>query len=111
MEITWKVESISCIPQVNEYSDVVYDIAWRTFATEGDHSTSVYGTVVVSFDPDEVVKFTPYEELTEEQVLGWVFDAYGEDGKLAIEDNVSNALLDLITPKIVTNPLPWNTTE
>ena len=111
MEITWKVESIRCIPQVDEYDDVVYDIAWRTYATEGDHSTSVYGTVTVSFDPDEVVEFTPYEELTEEQVLDWVFDSLGEEGKLAIEENVENALLDMITPKIVTNPLPWNTAE
>lgn len=111
MEITWKIDSIKCLAQVDDYTDVVYDIAWRVFATEGDHSTSVYGSVTVSFDPDDVTDFVPYEDLTEEEVLGWVFDTYGEEGKLAIEDNVSNALLDIITPKIVTNPLPWNTTE
>ncbi len=107
MEITWKIDSIKCLAQVDDYTDVVYDIAWRVFATEGDHSTSVYGSVTVSFDPDDVTDFVPYEDLTEEEVLGWVFDSLGEERLAEIEGSVTNALQDIIAPKVVTNPLPW----
>jgi hypothetical protein len=106
MEITWNIDSITCLAQVDEYTNVAYQTAWRTYATEGEYSTSVYGSVTLQFDPASD-NFIPYEDLTEEIVLSWTFDVLGEEQKLEIEANVANALQNIITPKEVTNPLPW----
>lgn len=107
MEINWKIDSIQCSVQVDEYDNVVSDISWRVFVSQDDHSTSAYGSCPVVFEPSD--NFIPYEELTEEEVLQWLFDAMGEQRKLDIENSVKNELQHIIQPTVVTNPLPWAT--
>jgi hypothetical protein len=51
--------------------------------------------------------FTPYADLTQEQVLGWCY-ANGVDQaatEAAIQQNIDNQ----INPPIVQPPLPWAT--
>ena len=48
----------------------VFTAHWRCDASDGDFSASSYGTAGFSQDPEN---FTPYEDLTEAQVLGWVW--------------------------------------
>ena len=45
---------------------------WRCTASDGDFSASSYGTAGFSQDP-EAESFVPYEALTEDMVLGWVW--------------------------------------
>ena len=61
----------------------VHTAHWRCTATDEGFYGSVYGTI--GFNGEAV---TPYEELTEEQVIGWVKDAMGEDTVQAHEANV-----------------------
>jgi hypothetical protein len=49
--------------------------------------------------------FTPYDQLTQDQVLGWCF-SNGVD-QSAIEANVSAQINDQINPPIIAPPLPW----
>ena len=102
---TWKVESIDCVTHSGEFTNVVYTIHWRVFASEGPVQTSVYSSCVVDFTPSE--NFIPYEDLTEETVLGWTFGALGEEGKTNAEQAAISALENILAPKVVTNPLPW----
>ena len=51
---------------------------WRCTASDGDFSASSYGTAGFSQDP-EADDFTPYEDLTEAQVLGWVWESVDKD--------------------------------
>lgn len=48
----------------------------------------------------------PYDQLTEETVLNWVWTDGGID-KILVEESVNKELNDLINPVIVKNPLPW----
>ena len=50
----------------------VFVAHYRCDASDGDFSASSYGTAGFSQDP-EADSFIPYEELTEAQVLGWVW--------------------------------------
>ena len=50
----------------------VYTAHWRCTATDGDYSASSYGTAGFSQDP-EAGDLIPYDQLTESQVLGWVW--------------------------------------
>jgi len=55
---------------------------WRCTASDGDYSASSYGTAGFTYDassPD----FVPYDELTEADVLAWV---WAEGFKDATED-------------------------
>jgi hypothetical protein len=49
--------------------------------------------------------FTPYAQLTESQVLGWIW-ANGVD-QTATEAAVAQQIQNQINPPVVTPPLPW----
>ena len=73
--------------------------------TDGTYVGSVYGAVGVSLTPG--APFTPYADLTEEQVVGWVLDALGPEQVTAYEANVAKQIADQANPPVVTPPLPW----
>ena len=56
----------------------VFVAHWRCDASDGDFSASSYGTAGFSQDP-EAEGFIPYEDLTEEMVLGWLFNSIDKD--------------------------------
>ena len=51
---------------------------WRASASDGDFSASSYGTA--GFTPDaSAPDFTPYDSLTEADVLAWVWESVDKD--------------------------------
>lgn len=102
---TWKVENIECLTQSGDLENVVYNVAWRVFASDGTTQTSTYGATVVPAPTLE--NFIPYSQLTEETVLGWVHSVMGEDQKAMTEASAVSALEYILSPKVVTQPLPW----
>lgn len=100
---TWIVEWMSCYPQAEGETDVVFQVGWRCNATDGTYNATQYGSVGVSYvagDP-----YTPYADLTQDQVLGWVW-SNGVD-KNATEAALAQNINDQINPPVVTPPLPW----
>jgi hypothetical protein len=53
--------------------------------------------------------FTPYSQLTQAQVIGWVQDSLGPDGIANFEANVQGQINSMITPPVSpqNTPLPW----
>lgn len=105
MNINWKIEKIDCISQLGDLSNVVYTIHWRVYVSEGDNVASVYGSNEIEISSEST--FIPYEQLTEEVVLGWTFGALGEDGKATAELGATSALEQMLAPKIISNDVPW----
>jgi len=101
--INWIIEAMDCKPQEGDLTDVVITAHWRCNGTDGTYSGTVYGTCGFS-QPGE--PFTPYADLTQEQVLGWCWSS-GVD-KTATEANVDQQIANQINPPIVTPPLPWS---
>lgn len=104
--ITWHIDALDCVPDVDGMVDYVVCAHWRCNGTDGTFSGSVYNTQsfeVKASDPN----FVPYSELTEELVIDWVKNAIGVETVDATEENVINQIQDQINPKIVTPPLPW----
>lgn len=56
----------------------VFTAHWRAVASDGDFSASSYGTAGFSQDP-EAADYIPYEDLTEEQVLAWVWESVDKE--------------------------------
>jgi hypothetical protein len=103
---TWAVVQMDCYPEEDGEMDVVFNVHWTLTGTEAGFSGSVYGTQSVSLDP--AAPFTPYADLTESQVVGWVQAAMGEEQVAAYEANVAEQINDQIAPPVVTPPLPWS---
>ena len=108
--ISWIIERLLVKPTEGTLTDVVITADWRCNGTEttgsGDTEKTYSGTCYgsCSFAPP-TGSFTPYEDLTQQQVLDWCF-ANGVD-KSAIEANVSLQIANQINPPVIAPPLPW----
>jgi hypothetical protein len=100
--ITWLIEQLDVRPTDGSYTDVVITAHWRCNGEQDGFNGTVYGTCSFSAPGEQ---FTPYADLTQEQVLGWVW-ASGVD-KDATEAAVQTQLDNLINPPVVNLPLPW----
>ena len=102
MTILWIIERLLVKPTEGTHTDVVITADWRCNGSQDQYSGTCYGSC--SFAPPSG-SFTPYDQLTEAQVLDWCF-ANGVD-KTSIEANVTQQINDQINPPVVAPPLPW----
>lgn len=102
----WTVAQLDAYPTYENHTDVVFTVHWRMDGTDGEHTAGVYGSVGLTLDPEAT--FTPYADLTEAQVVGWVKDALGEEQVAGYEANVAAQIDALVNPPVVTPPLPWS---
>jgi hypothetical protein len=102
ISIVWIIERLLVKPTEGTHTDVVITADWRCNGTQDQYSGTCYGST--SFAPPSG-SFTPFPDLTQEQVLGWCY-ANGVD-KTAIEANVTQQINDQINPPIIAPPLPW----
>jgi hypothetical protein len=110
MTILWIIERLLVRKVEGTYSDVVITADWRCNGTEtigtGDDAKTYSGTCYgsASFQPPSG-SFTPYEDLTQDQVLSWCY-SNGVD-QAAIEANVTAQIENQINPPVIAPPLPW----
>jgi hypothetical protein len=75
---------------------------WRCSAVDGDYTQSGYGTV--GFTPDASAPgFKPYTDVTEADVLGWV---WGEIDKGAMEEKLA-AKIEAAKNPVSASGTPW----
>ena len=103
----WAVNSLTAYPEAEGQTDVVFQIAWVCSATDGTYNSAAYGSVDTTYVAGS--PFTPYDQLTLDQVNGWVADALGPDGIAKAQADCDAAIAaQQDTSKPVTPPLPWN---
>ena len=103
----WNCKTVDVHPQEEGETDVVYNIHWIVTGTsdqldsEGNpYSTTNIGTQVVPLDSG--TPFIPFENLTNEIVVGWTQDAMGEEEVTNIEANIAANIELLINPTSIT---------
>jgi len=101
--LSWIIERLLVKPTEGALTDVVITADWRCNGSQDQYSGTCYGSA--SFAPP-TENFTPYDQLTQDQVLGWCF-SNGVD-QTAIEANVSAQIENQINPPVIAPPLPWN---
>lgn len=103
---TWTVVQMTCKAQEDGKTDVVFEVQYQCRADETVNGTPYFSmlnsSVMVPFDGGQ---FTPYDQLTEQQVLGWVW-ANGVD-QAKVEASLQQQIDNQVTPPVVTPPLPW----
>jgi hypothetical protein len=105
-QYTWTVTAMDCYPQEGSLTDVVFNVHWTCSGTDGTYNGSVYSTCSVTLDPS--APYTPYAQLTQKQVLGWIWTS--GVNQTATEAAVEQQIQNQINPPVVTPPLPWVTT-
>lgn len=100
--LSWIIERLLVKPTEGSLTDVVITADWRCNGSQESFSGTCYGSC--SFAPP-TGSFTPYDQLTEAQVLSWCY-ANGVD-QSAIEANVTAQIQNQINPPVVSLPLPW----
>ena len=75
----------------------VNNVHWTCSDVDGDYSGSTYGSMGLS---GELV--TPYADLTEEVVIGWVKAVMGEETVAATEAAVATQIADAKEPAVAT---------
>jgi hypothetical protein len=94
MEITWNISQLDR----NLPGGFVYTAHWTVSATDGDYSASSYGSC--GFDGELT---TPYEDLTKEQVLEWVWEKVNKE---EIESTLA-AQIEAQKNPVTATGVPW----
>ena len=99
-DVKW---SIALTEYTNDANKGVVTAHWRATAQDGDYTASAYGTA--GFTPDPTAAgFVPYADLTEADVLAWV---YGSVDKDEMEANLAQQIEDQKAPATQSG-LPWS---
>ena len=111
----WNCKTVDVHPLEDGQTDVVYNVHWIVtgisdqLTPEGNaYSATSIGTQIVTLNPEGT--FIPFEDLTNEIVVGWTKEAMGVEQVTSIETNIQNQIDLLITPTSVTltigEPIP-----
>jgi hypothetical protein len=99
----WNIVALDTIPSLDNLTNVISVIHCEKLAVSEDgFNARWYGTVSVA--APHTAAFTPYEEVTEEMVIGWVEESLHTIG---VDDNLVAQIDNQRNPPIVTLPLPW----
>ena len=95
---TWELDRLSK-KNHGDLSGVVIETGWRCIGTNEDGITGVFWSTT-AFDPASVDpdNFTEYDNLTKEQVLGWIQDIVSADSNF--ESHMHERIQDSINEKI-----------
>ena len=77
---------------------------WTVTSTEDDYTASAYGTASFAAPDPDAPGFIPYEDLTEDDVLGWVWND-GVD-KDATEAALAANIAEQQNPAVLSG-VPW----
>lgn len=104
----WNISQLDCIPDVEGKIDYVVTAHWQCNGSEESGGTvytaQVYGTS--SFEVLPGPDFIPYDQLTQEIVLNWIWNS--GVSKEATEANVQQQIDNMIDPPVISPPLPWS---
>jgi hypothetical protein len=111
IEYKWSVAAMKCYPEYEGFENVVFTVHWRLAGKDGKYHEDTFGSVKLKLDPDH--EYIPYEQLTQEQVLGWVKSAM--DSSTNPQTRTSTQWEEFIAakiekqknPTVVQPKLPW----
>jgi len=94
---------MGCYVQIDGQTDVVFSISWQLNGADGSFNSSIGWVTEVPYVAGQ--PFTPYADLTQDQVLAWI-DQYTSAQQMAVlkqivADNIA------IQKEITYPPLPW----
>jgi hypothetical protein len=105
---TWVINEMNVKPSEGNLQDVVININWTRSAVKEDNTIFYYCTQSGQYfcSIPSGTDFTPYEDLTFDQVCGWL----DEGMDVPVIDSYLDTQIELqINPPVIVLPLPWET--
>jgi hypothetical protein len=105
---TWTITNLYT-QTIDGKEDYVVTAIYDVVGVDGDYTASMTSNTA-QFSTEDVTEFTPYADLTEAIVLGWVKESLGENGIISIEACIQGQIDSQINPPVSpeNTPLPWN---
>lgn len=107
---TWTVTDLYTMDTETE-TDYVVRVIYDIIGTEtiGDQTYTVSQKEISKFEVLENENFTPYADLTNAIIIGWIKDNLGTDTVNAIETSIGNRIDKEINPPVepAKKQLPW----
>ena len=105
---TWAVTALYTETVATE-QDYVVIANYTVVGVDGEYTASLSN--IARFNTASVSPFIPYDELTEDIVIGWIQADLGVDGVSNLEACIQGQIDSQINPPVVpmNTPLPWAT--
>ena len=99
---TWNCKTVDVYPQEGDLENVVYNVHWTL---QGEDSETAYigsciGTQLLN--TNSISEFTPFEDLTNDQVVKWTKDMMGEEQVASMEANIAKQIYEKNNPTSIT---------
>ena len=102
---TWQITKLECYPQSEGQDDVVFQTYWTLTGALDGYTDSISGTVQLLYVAG--TPYTPYDQLTEAQVITWTQNALGPDFVANTQLGIAQSIQAQSSPAPITPPLPW----
>jgi hypothetical protein len=103
MAFNWVISQLDSIPSLDGMDKVISTIHWRAQKQHENFTADTYGAL--SVDAPHESSFTPYDEVTQSMVEGWLDT---ELDMASIEANLDAQIENQINPPIIVLPNPWD---
>jgi hypothetical protein len=107
-QYTWTITNLYT-QTIDGKEDYVVTAIYDVIGVDGNYTASMTSNTA-QFSTEDVTEFTPYADLTEAIVLGWVKESLGENGIISIEACIQGQIDSQINPPVSpeNTPLPWS---
>lgn len=103
---SWNITALNCYPEYDGQQDVVFTIFATYTGTDGKYFSNI--DVLQSLILNLNSFYTPYSDLTENQVLGWLLKALTPQQIEEMQSKIATQIAADNQPPYVQLPLPWS---
>jgi len=107
---TWKLTGLKKYDAWQNTDHVVFQTYWKKIGTDENGNTGEFqGATPIDVKNLDTNNFTPYDQLTEEQVLSWVKPVVVGEYERHVNEQIAKAIMAKTVTEVQVNDkeLPW----
>jgi hypothetical protein len=102
-QFTTTIDRMYTLPQVEGQTDVVVNALWTVTGVDGTYTAEIGGNT--QFTLEQGASFTPYDQLTQAQVIGWIPESQITSAQQCVQGQIDSLITPPVSPSA--QPLPW----
>ena len=102
-DFTTTIKAMYTLPQVEGQTDVVVNAIWEVTGVQDTYTASIGGNS--QFTITQGSGFTPYAELTQAQVIGWIPESQITSAQACVQGQIDSMITPPVSPS--STALPW----
>ena len=101
---TTTITAMYTLPQVDGETDVVVNAMWEVAGVQDAYTASIGGNS--QFTITQGAGFTPYADLTQAQVIGWIPENQIISAQQCVQGQIDSMITSPVSP--ISQALPWS---